>query len=395
MPATQFIVPPAEVVTYGQGALARLPDLIERLGGTKAFVVLSGSLSGTQYAQSLIESLGDRHAGTYARTKQHVPRSSVLEAAAAARESDADLIISFGGGTPIDCAKAVTLCLAQNITEARQFDDYRVRFTYPSTYEVPDVPGDVIPHIAIPTTLSGGEHTGLFGVTDETTHLKGSYSDPKFNPRAVILDPEATAHTPGWLWAASGMRAVDHAVEGILSQRSMPLCDALAGEALNLLSANLVTSTNDATDLDARTNCLVGTWLSIFALTNVGVGLSHGIGHQLATEFDMIHGVTSAIMLPHVMEFIAPHTGPKMRRIAEVFGRDVRTATDDVATAQAIDAVQKLIAELKVPHRISDAGGNTDALEGIAERVMQDPAVAACPRPIADGDIRQLLETAW
>jgi len=390
-----FIVPPVDTVSYGAGAFDGVADLVDKLGGSRVLTVLSSSLVGTPIESRMREQLGDKLVAVYSRTRQHVPRGSVLEAAAAARKADADCVVSLGGGTPIDCAKAVTLCLAADITTPEQFEDYRVRFTYPATYEIPQAPEHVIPHIAVPTTLSGGEHTGLFGVTDEETHLKGSYTSPKFMPKAVILDPEITAKTPGWLWAASGMRAVDHAVEGILSARSMPIADALSAEALRLLADNLAVSAREPDNLEARTNCLLGTWLSIFALTNVGVGLSHGIGHQLAAEYDMIHGVTSAVMLPLVMEFNAAHTHPKLRRIAEALGQDTRNLDDETAAASAIESVRTLIHSLEVPHKISAVGGERSALQGIAARVMSDPAVAASPRPVTEADVLQLLEAAW
>lgn len=252
-----------------------------------------------------------------------------------------------------------------------------------------------MPHIAVPTTLSGSEHTALFGVTDEKTHLKGNYTNPGFQPRAVVLDPSATAATPSWLWAASGMRAVDHAVEGILSTRHMPVTDALGAEALRLLSGNLAKSVKNPHDADARFNCLLGTWLSIFGLTNVGVGLSHGIGHQLAAEFDILHGLTSAIMLPRVMEFTAAHIGPRLRRVAEAMGEDTRGLDDTEAGDRAIAAVRGLISSLGLTDTISAAGGAHEALPGIADRVMRDPAVAACPRPVSRDDVLRLLEAAW
>jgi alcohol dehydrogenase class IV len=175
----------------------------------------------------------------------------------------------------------------------------------------------------------------------------------------------------------------------------MSFADALSTEALRLLSANLAVSARHPQDVDARTNCLVATWLSIFAATNVGVGLSHGIGHQLAAQFDMIHGVTSAVMLPLVMEFNAAHTRTKLRRIAEALGTDTRGLDDITAAQQAVRAVRDLVAALDIPHTISAAGGERSRLPAIAKHVMKDPAVAASARTISEDDILHLLEAAW
>ncbi|WP_224390026.1 iron-containing alcohol dehydrogenase [Pseudonocardia sp. ICBG1293] len=395
MSPTSFLVPPVDTVTYGAGAFDEISSRVAGVGGSRVMVILSGSLAGGPVEEALHARLGPAIAGVYARTRQHVPRSSVLEATEMARDNRADCVLSVGGGTPIDCAKAVALALRADIRRPEDFDHHRVRFTYPSTYEVPPLEGDVVPHVAVPTTLSGGEHTGLCGVTDDATRAKDAYTSPKLQPRAVILDPWVSAGTPGWLWAASGMRAVDHAVEGILSARHMPMTDALGAGALRLLSENLETSSTDPGDEQARTACLLGTWLSIFGLTNVGVGLSHGIGHQLAAEFDMIHGVTSAIMLPSVMEFTRARTLPRLRLVAEAMGVDTRDLSADAAADAAIGAVRDLVTRLGVPDRISAAGGRREALPGIADHVMGDAAVAASPRPVTRADILALLDAAF
>ncbi|RYF43375.1 MAG: iron-containing alcohol dehydrogenase, partial [Comamonadaceae bacterium] len=154
MSVRSFIVPPVDTVSYGAGAFDGVADLVDKLGGSRVLTVLSSSLVGTPIESRMREQLGDKLVAVYSRTRQHVPRGSVLEAAAAARKADADCVVSLGGGTPIDCAKAVTLCLAADITTPEQFEDYRVRFTYPATYEIPQAPEHVIPHIAVPTTLS-------------------------------------------------------------------------------------------------------------------------------------------------------------------------------------------------------------------------------------------------
>jgi alcohol dehydrogenase len=390
-----FLVPPVETVTYGPGAFDEVSDRVTQVGGSRVMVVLSGSLAGGPVEEALHDRLGSRVIGVYSRTRQHVPRSSVLEALQIARDGRADCVVSVGGGTPIDCAKAVALGLSAGIRHSEDFERYRIRFTYPSTYQVPAIDGDVVPQVAVPTTLSGGEHTGLCGVTNDATRSKDAYSSPKLQPRAVILDPWVSEGTPGWLWAASGMRAVDHAVEGILSARHMPMTDALGSGALRLLADNLSASAADPRDEPSRTRCQIGTWLSIFGLTNVGVGLSHGIGHQLAAEFDMIHGVTSAIMLPLVMEFTRAQTLSRLRVIAEAMGVDTRELTDSASADAAIGAVRDLVTNLGVPNRISAAGGTREAFSKIADHVMGDPAVAACPRPVTREDVLGLLDAAW
>jgi alcohol dehydrogenase class IV len=324
-----------------------------------------------------------------------VPRTSVVEGVALARQLRADCIVSLGGGSPIDCAKGVALGLAHEVVEPEDLARFRTRFVYPDTLHVPDLGDDLIPHIAVPTTLSGGEHTALCGITHEATREKELYRGAALQPRIVVLDPRVTVSTPAWLWTSSGMRAVDHAVEGILSKRHMALTDALGAAALGLLATNLVRAAQDPADEDGRLQCQIGAWLAIFGLSGVGSGLSHGVGHQLAAEFGMVHGVTSAIMLPHVMEFVRTAAAARMRPIAEAFGAPTHGLDDTTVAGLAVDAVRTFAAGLGVPTTISAAGGREDALPAIADRVMTDPAVSDCPRPVSHDDVRTLLRNAW
>ena len=394
----RFAYPRTAEVLYGPGSLADVGPLAERLDAQRVFVIGSRSLLATGLDARLEEILGSRLASIHSGVAQHVPRSSVMEALEAARSANADMLLSIGGGTPIDCAKAVDLCLAAGIERAEELDRFRIRFTYPDQLERPALPENPPPHVTIPTTLSGSEHTNLFGVTDTDRQEKDLYAGPAYAPAAVVLDAELSVFTPTDLWAASGVRAIDHAVEGVLSQRHVPFMDALALESLRIFRARLEESAEASDPLEARSECLLGAWLAIYALTNVGAGLSHAIGHQLAAQFNMMHGVTSAVMLPHVLRFNAPVVGDRILRLAEPLGVDVEGSSPEEAVRRVIDALAALIAGLErfgVPHTLSRAGGSWPELEHVAERVLHDMGAAVNPRPIERSDLIDLFDAAW
>jgi alcohol dehydrogenase len=304
----------------------------------------------------------------------------------------------MGGGTPIDCAKAVALCLAADVSRADQFDAFHLRFTYPDQLEAPELPSEALPHVSVPTTLSGSEHTGLFGITDTVRHVKHLYTGAAFAPTAVLLDAELALATPPALWAASGVRAIDHAVEGALSRRHVPFMDGLALESLRILNTRLSASVEGPDRLAARHDCLLAAWLAIYALTNVGTGLSHAIGHQLAAQYDMMHGVTSAVMLPHVLRFIAPVIGARIARFATPLDVNIDGLDDQLAAARVIDALAESIAELErfgVPHTLRAAGATRSELEGVATRVLHDMGAAVNPRAIEHADLMALFDAAW
>ncbi|HEY5333119.1 MAG TPA: iron-containing alcohol dehydrogenase, partial [Solirubrobacterales bacterium] len=245
----RFAYPRTAEVVYGPGSLRQLGEVAERIGAGRVFAIASATLVREGLEDALRATLGDRLVGVFSGVRQHVPRESVIEAASAAREAGADALLSVGGGTPIDCAKAVDLCLAAGIEDAAQLDDYRIRFTYPDQLVAPVLPDRAPPHIAVPTTLSGSEHTDLFGVTDRSRNEKDLYRGPAFAPRVVVLDAEPALRTPPALWAASGVRALDHAVEGTLSARHVPFMDALGAESLRILRRRLAESVDAAEPL--------------------------------------------------------------------------------------------------------------------------------------------------
>ena len=383
-------------VHYGQGCLANLPEEVDRLGGSRVFIITGNSLKeqGTLLGR-IQDLLGERCAGVFAETRQHVPRETVLAATRAAQKADADLLISFGGGTPNDTAKLVALCLAENITSTDQLDRYRIRFQYPDKLDVPAPTNPCLPHISITTTLSAGEFTNFAGSTDPDRKVKDLYTGENLWVSAAFLDPEVTTATPGWLWASTGIRAVDHAVETVCSKSAMPFADALALEALRMLFEDLPTSTSDREDLTSAAFCQVAAWMSFHAGTNVWVGLSHGIGHQLGARANVPHGVTSCIMLPRVMEYNRSVTGPQQRRIAEAMGIDTGGMSDDEASVAAVSALEDLIDRLGVPRRLRDWGVSEQDFAPIVQDAMEDMVVAFNPRPIANQEeLVELLQRA-
>ncbi|MDB5107494.1 MAG: iron-containing alcohol dehydrogenase, partial [Candidatus Binatus sp.] len=238
-----FNYPSMRRVRFGAGSVESLAQDVREFGGKRAMLIASSHLARETGLVKRVEALlGDLHVATYTGIAQHGPRAGIFEAAKIARAQRADFLVSFGGGSPIDAVKMVSLCLAENIETGEQMDRYVVRFEYPDKFHIPPLNSSQVPAIAIPTTLSAGEFTAYAGALNEKTLHKELYFGPKMMAQEVILDPEITVNTPAWLWGASGMRAIDHSVETLLSKQHMPLSDATATEALGKLFANLLES---------------------------------------------------------------------------------------------------------------------------------------------------------
>jgi alcohol dehydrogenase class IV len=368
-----------EEVVYGQPAADALAAQLDRIGAQRALLMVSGTLSRTTDEIAKIkDALGGRCAGVFDAMPAHTPRAAVIAATEQARAIQADIIVTVGGGSITDAAKAVQICLANDISSAAEID--RVR-----NINAPVAPK--VRQISVPTTISGGEFSAIAGVTNEATRVKERLAHPLTMPRAAILDPAITLHTPEWLFLSTGIRAVDHCVEAICSREAHPYGDAQALRGLSMLAAGLPGVKADPTDLDARLDCQIGTWLSMGALSSgVPMGASHGIGYVLGAVFDVPHGHTSCIMLPAVMRWNKSANRDRQALVAAAMGH---------AGEDAGDVLDALIRVLGMPRSLRDVNVGPEHFERIATQAMGTPWVPRNPRPIeGPAQVREILELA-
>ncbi len=310
-PGTHTSLPTARV-HFGSGSLEKLGE--EARSYDRAFVVTGRTLNEeTDLVRRVENILGDRHAGTYAGMSEHTPGSAVEEAAEQA--GDAGLLVSVGGGSVIDGTKAVA-----------------VRLGYPE-------------QVAVPTTLSGAEWAHRVGVTDEAAGRKSGFADPRAVPPVVILDPEVTIFTPEKLWLSTGIRALDHAVEGFIDGAEHPVTDVTGLEGARRLTQLLPRSKDELEDLDARAELQVAAWLSYFGPLNTPMGLSHALGRRLGASYGVPHGYTSCITLAPTLAVVGEQV-PEERwsRLADALG------------GEPAERVAALVERLGLPNRLRDVG---------------------------------------
>lgn len=393
----EFLMLPMDKVIYGENSIEKLPELLKSYEIKRPYIITISPLADETPLIERLKSIVGEVAGVYSETKAHVPKKMVLEIADEMRNTNADGVISLGGGSPVDAAKIVTLILTEDIHTLDELNSYLWKYDYETgDLKIKSLENKPLPHIAIPTTLSAAEFTHIAGVTDEVTKVKAGAVDPILTPTAVILDPVLTLYTPEWLWLSTGLRAVDHAVESICSNSHTPYTDALAKEALQLLNTYLPKCKEDPNDLDARVHCQVGAWLSISGLANVNLGLSHGIGHQLGGRCGVPHGVTSCVMLPTVMEYNLDATEDRQAIIAKVIGAAKADETDKAASVKAAPAIRDFIKALDLPWRLRDTVVEKSDFDGIAKDALEDFIVATNPKKIKGRqDVIDILEKAW
>jgi maleylacetate reductase len=373
-------------VAFGIPVAEALPEAVRRLSGRRVAVVAANSLSRPGGpAETVCSILGDRFHTLLSGIQAHTPRRDVARVVKAL--DGADTVVSLGGGSVCDSVKAARLCLANGISDAAGLDRLR-------SYDKGEEPGSdpirspTLPFIAIPTTLSAAEFSAGAGVTDERVPHKQVYIYPNLVPDIVILDPEMSRLTPPRLWFGSGLRAVDHAVETWCSINPTPLSDAYSLYAARLLINSLRAMYDSPGNLQARLDCMTGSWLSILGPSaGVKAGGSHGMGHALGGTAGMPHGETSCVMLPHVLHYNASVNGDRQAQLAAAVGQPQTPLAEIIAG---------LVAHLQLPGSLRAAGVSESVLGAVADAALQDPLLRSNPRPItALADIIELLRQAW
>ena len=327
-------------VHFGADALEKLEE--EARSYDRVFVITGRSLDEKTNLVRRVEVLiGGKHAGTFAGIGQHTPGGAVEKAAVEAELAAADLLVSVGGGSVIDGTKAV----------ARELG-------YPQ-------------QVAIPTTLSGAEWANRAGVTDERSGRKRGFADPKTVPRVVVLDPEATVFTPEKLWLSTGIRALDHAVEGFLFGDDHPMTDVTGLEGARRLMEYLPPSRRDPEDLETRLELQLAAWLSYFGPANTPMGLSHELGRRIGASYEVPHGITSCILLAPSLQVVRERVhDDRWRMLSQTLG------------GEPPERVSSLVEELGLPGRLREVGVPEENLEDIAGEY-------------GDADALAILETAY
>lgn len=367
-------------VVFGTPAAEAVAGQMDRLRAARAFLMVSGTLNrNTDEIEKIRKALGPRCVGTFDAMPPHTPREAVIAAAGQARAANADLIVTVGGGSITDGAKAVQLCLANDVRTVKDID--RIRAVKGIA---PPVNAPAVRQISVPTTIAGGEFSAIAGVTNLRTKNKEMLRHDLVMPRAAILDPAVTVHTPQWLWLSTGIRAVDHCVEGLCSREAHPYADAQALKGLSMLAQALPRVKADPRDLDARMDCQIGTWLSMGPLSSgVPMGASHGIGYVLGAVYDVPHGYTSCVMLPSVLRWNRQDNAERQAQVAAAMGRPGKDAAD---------VLDDFIRGLGMPRSLQDVRIDPGHFDRIAELAMATPWIPRNPRKIdTPAQVREIL----
>src|SRR3954454_14583202 len=360
----------AQQLHFGAGGLSRSGEIVRGLGLRRVLLVTTAGRAGSPDGERLVARLGRSLGSTFAEATAHVPTTAVQAAVRQAHRDGVDGVVSFGGGSCADLAKAVN------------FFTEREAGTPATTYA--DRPA--LPHVAVPTTYSGAEATPNFGMTDERTRAKAGGGGPTCAPVGVIYDPELTLGTPPRVTAETGLNALAHCVEATYAPACSPEAEAIALAGASRIVNALPIVVDEPHNLAARTLLLEGAALAGRALQNASMGVHHGLAQLLGGRTSIPHGLANALILPHAMRFNADVVPDAMAALGEVLGD-----RDDPAAA-----VERLIERVGLPNKLSSVDGVDEAdLDVVARLSQSSAAVQQNPRPVGEVDARAILADAW
>jgi alcohol dehydrogenase class IV len=374
----------APSLIFGSGSIARLGEIAaQRLGPRVLLVTDAGLVKAGLIAPALhtLEEAGIA-VDVFDAVVADPPEDVVLAAVAKARNFDTRAVIGFGGGSSIDVAKLVALLAAGHESLAE-------------IYGVGIAKGPRLPLLAIPTTAGTGSEVTPISIVTTGAHEKKGVVSPLIIPDIALLDPELTVNLPPHVTAATGIDAMVHAIEAYTSTspNNNPVSQALAKEALALLGRNIQRAVHQGHDIAARSAMLLGSMLAGQAFANSPVAAVHALAYPIGGHFGVPHGLSNALVLPHVLRFNASACEAAYAELMPYAFPEL----DGRATASAfVEALASLCTKVGLQPRLRDVGIPQDAVPMMAEDAMkQTRLLVNNPRPLTLEDVRAIYEAAW
>ena len=365
-------------IEYGVGAVEGLADVLKNLNAASVLLVTDKGIVSSGLLERIIDLL-EAHKlkwkifdGVEPNPKDY----NVQEGTDIASHFGPDCVVALGGGSPIDCAKAIAVMVRQG-GAVRDYEGLH------------KIGVDVLPLIAIPTTAgTGSEVTFSSVITDCKEKFKFSIKDPRIAPRVALVDPEMTLTMPPELTASTGMDALTHAIEGFTAKAAEPIADAAALYAIELISTYLRTAVSDGSNLEARAGMLLGSVLAGIAFSHSDVAAVHCVAEALGGKYDAPHGVCNAVVLPAVMAYNMEYCKERYARIAAAMGLAYEGL--DAGAQKAVKAVQKLASDVHLPE-FSSLGVKENDLEELAFNSFKNGSNIDNPRPMTQADYLKLF----
>jgi alcohol dehydrogenase len=379
----KFYIP--AVNAMGAGSLADAGKDIQSLGFKKAFIVTDKVLNSIGLVKKLTDVLENNQIAyvIFDETNPNPTIGNVEKGLALLAENGCDFVISFGGGSPHDCAKGIALVAANggNIKD----------------YEGVDVSKNPqMPLVAVNTTAgTASEMTRFCIITDEVRHIKMAIVDKNTTPILSVNDPQLMVAMPKSLTAATGMDALTHAIEAYVSTAATPITDACAIKAIELIRDNLKNAVDNGDDEVARDNMAYAEFLAGMAFNNASLGYVHAMAHQLGGFYDLPHGVCNAILLPYVEAYNIQAAPERLKDVAVALGANVAGLSDEDAAKAGIQAIKDLSVSINIPSGLTELGAKEEDLDTLAENALKDACGLTNPKQATHDEIKTIFRSAF
>ena len=323
----------------GPGSIRKLPEFIKSKGLNKVLIVTDKGLMGLHLLDSLFEELDKAGVAyvVYDGTQPNPSIENIEDARALYVDNNCQGVIAFGGGSPMDCAKAAAARVTNPKISVR-----KMRGVLKLHHKLP-------PFFAVPTTAGTGSETTLAAVvTDTATHEKNAINDIRLKPRFAVLDPELTVGLPPHITSTTGMDALTHAVEAYIGKSNVKSTEVYAEKATKMIFENIEKAYTNGKDIEARDQMLKASFYAGQAFTRAYVGYVHAIAHNLGGQYGVPHGLANAVILPYVLEYYGETAHKRLAKLAEIAG--VKTTGSDKEKAEAfIEAIKTLNKNMNIP----------------------------------------------
>jgi alcohol dehydrogenase class IV len=382
-----FTFATAPSVIFGSGSAARIGEIAATRLGPYVVLVTDAGLVQAGVAAPILDSLhrAGIAAEVYAQVVADPPESVVLDAVEKARAFGAEGVIGLGGGSSLDVAKLVSLLLKSG----ESLEDI---------YGVGLAKGPRLPLLLVPTTSGTGSEVTPISIVTTGAHEKKGVVSPVLLPDVALLDPDLTLGLPPHVTAATGIDAMVHAIEAYTSKNANnnPVSRALAGEALRLLGRNLRKAVHQGDDPEARAAMLLGSMLAGQAFANSPVAAVHALAYPIGGHFGVPHGLSNALVLPHVLRFNTPVAADLYAELAPHAFPHLADLAGPARAGAFAEAMAALAAEVGLQPRLRDVGIPADAIAMMAEDAMkQSRLLVNNPRPVTLADAHAIYQAAW
>ena len=361
-----FNIPPT--IITGVDASKRVGEQAKRLKAKRALVVTDPGIVKTGYAEQVVKQLNRSGVDTslFADVTPDPTLQNVNDGLKRYSADGCDIIVSIGGGSAIDCGKAI----AVKLTNDGDLADYM---------GVDKIPNPGAPLIAIPTTAgTGSEVTKVTVISDTERNVKMMLSSPCLLAEVALVDPLLSLTTPPHLTSAVGVDALTHAIEAYISKRAQPFTDALALDAIRLISGSIRQAWADGANIKARTDMMIGATVAGMAFSNASVALVHGMSRPIGAYFHIHHGLSNAVLLLDVMEYSLAGSPVRFAHIARAMGESIDGLSVMRQADCAVAAVERLINDIQMP-RLGEIGIAPDKFETVVEQMASDAIASGSP----------------